>query len=234
MTVYTQSKSVSVGGQTLTVMIRPGVDGMIADAAGAVLQRARKCLESASGAVCQGSEPSAVAHELARTYFAAGQALTDGDWNTIRTVITKTRTGLEGDVVIKTGTVLSGAQPQHQGAVHNRVVSQSDFDGQVPSRPGKSYQTFVGSMKPEHAGIPIRRGAIHLRSDLLSSDPELGIVALIHEATHKYAGTWDYAYFDEETGSRSSPPITDKASALGNADSYAWFVMFLHVRGARG
>lgn len=233
MTIYTQTKSVSVGGRTLTVMIRPGVDDTIADAAGAVLQRARRCLETASGAVCHGSEPSPTARDLARTYFSAGQALTEGDWNTIRTVITKTRTGLEGDVVLKTGTVLKGAMPGHQGAVHNTVVSQAEVDGKVPSKPGKSHQTFVGSMKPEHAGIPIRRGAIHLRSDLLSSDPELGIVALIHEATHKYAGTWDYAYFDEETGSRSVPPITDKTSALGNADSYAWFVMFLHVRSAR-
>jgi len=45
---------------------------------------------------------------------------------------------------------------------------------------------------------------------------------IIHEATHRYAGTIDYAYFDKK-GENPEGTFGDKRQALMNADSYAWF-----------
>ena len=50
------------------------------------------------------------------------------------------------------------------------------------------------------------------------------MVTLIHEASHKYAGTIDYSYFTNDS-QRAISTFDDKAKALMNADSYAFFVL---------
>jgi hypothetical protein len=69
-----------------------------------------------------------------------------------------------------------------------------------------------------------RYGAIKLRTALFEGKgmTAYGPITLIHEASHKYAGTWDYHYFDL-CGNPPSEEFTDKGSAIFNADSYAWF-----------
>jgi hypothetical protein len=47
---------------------------------------------------------------------------------------------------------------------------------------------------------------------------------VIHEATHRFANTVDYCYFDSTNKLRPKTPFTDVELALVNADSYAWFV----------
>ena len=63
-------------------------------------------------------------------------------------------------------------------------------------------------------------GDIHLRFSLLDTDPPERLArTLVHEATHKYAGTSDSAYWP---GAKFNG-LTHK-EALGNADSYAMYV----------
>jgi hypothetical protein len=52
-----------------------------------------------------------------------------------------------------------------------------------------------------------------------------GIVTLIHEATHKFAGTLDYRVFD--AGNPPAQGFDNRHLALMNADSYAWFAFFV-------
>jgi len=50
---------------------------------------------------------------------------------------------------------------------------------------------------------------------------------IIHEATLKYAGTWDCWYYDDSgiaVAKRFTTGDMDKTQALQNADSYAWFM----------
>jgi hypothetical protein len=72
-----------------------------------------------------------------------------------------------------------------------------------------------------------RYGAIKLKKALFTDGMRTyGPITLIHEASHKYAGTWDYHYFDSMNG---NPPegFDDPDNALFNADSYAWFAYFV-------
>jgi hypothetical protein len=70
-------------------------------------------------------------------------------------------------------------------------------------------------------------GAIKLERKRLEGP--LGYQTLIHEASHKYAGTHDYAYFDD-TGENPTPTWGLKDKMITNADSYAWFVVRVHTK----
>jgi hypothetical protein len=47
---------------------------------------------------------------------------------------------------------------------------------------------------------------------------------VIHEATHRFASTVDYCYFDSTNNLSPKTAFTAVDQALVNADSYAWFV----------
>ena len=67
------------------------------------------------------------------------------------------------------------------------------------------------------------KGAMQM-SDKVLAQGRLGVITLIHEATHKYAGTRDYSYFDDDSITPEST-FDDKNLALQNADSYAYFIL---------
>ena len=80
-------------------------------------------------------------------------------------------------------------------------------------------------------GHQVFRGDIHIDRCLLEdANFDMGIVTLIHEASHKYASTEDHGepgYFNEETyGGYRAAGLT-AAEARNNADSYAFFVFLL-------
>ncbi|MBV8399742.1 MAG: hypothetical protein JOZ17_13525 [Acetobacteraceae bacterium] len=73
-------------------------------------------------------------------------------------------------------------------------------------------------------------GAIHLRYDQIGlEDRADGIETILHEASHKFAGTHDYddyGYFGPYgLAPRDPDHFTSKDAALHNADSYAWFIV---------
>lgn len=100
----------------------------------------------------------------------------------------------------------------------------------------------------DDAGVVAREttGLIHLRSQHFSKNYRAEIreynedaykylkmqatSTLIHEATHLFAGTIDYCYFDLEGNPKEADmknygyKFDSRANALINADSYAWFV----------
>jgi hypothetical protein len=230
MTIYARTMVKTVGGKTLRVMIRNGTNDIVADAAASALTTARQFLHRASGEVCQPGGPTEAAKSWASDFFCPdGEELTEEDWTNIKTVVTMTNNGLANDMTIKAGIPIRG-DGDAAGQVRPRAVTPEAFFAAEPSTPEKGYQTFVASMKPGERAYT-RRGAIHLRADTLVRDRATditGVRTLIHEATHKFAGTWDYVYFSEMGGRLGN--IGDRASAVGNADSYAWFVLFLNKK----
>lgn len=101
---------------------------------------------------------------------------------------------------------------------NGKVTGRRTAAGQ-PEPSTKPFHTNVVNLKD---GLEWRKGAIHIYSPRLNQGRD-GVRTLIHEATHKYAGTEDYHYLD---GSGTPPSgFTDPQRALRNADSYAWFAI---------
>lgn len=228
MTMYVNSEAKKIGGKTLNVMYRTGTDAGIANVAQEVLQISRAYLRRANAIVGTGGMmPQKVLQEAHRYFLTPLYSIAAEDLAIIRTVITKTRTGLDGDVTLKTGSTLSGSGAGTLGKVAFKDkddFSAQDFANQVKS---KSYHTWTPTMNASVADDykQRRRGAMHVKSSTLQ-DKVLGPVTFIHEATHKFAGTWDYCYFNND-GTKPESTFDDKESALGNADSYAYFIYTL-------
>jgi len=76
-----------------------------------------------------------------------------------------------------------------------------------------------------------RPGTVHISKKRALKNPKIGVIALIHECTHKFAQTEDGTPADDECGYRENDdsdwwgPGLDKANALNNADSYGWFAL---------
>jgi hypothetical protein len=95
-----------------------------------------------------------------------------------------------------------------------------------------------GNVTSLEDGFRYQYGVINLAARMLKNK-ELNrnaVQTIIHEATHKYAGTWDYCYFNEDGATpttaymRGYAGITpdrrgfvDRDAAMQNADSFAWF-----------
>lgn len=65
-------------------------------------------------------------------------------------------------------------------------------------------------------------GLIHIAFGYLF-DQEMSARTIVHEATHKFAGTDDHVYWDDHYNKWEKP--LDVSKAINNADSYAMFVM---------
>jgi hypothetical protein len=131
----------------------------------------------------------------------------------MKTVIVQTWTGLSGDVTIKVGKLVASEKEKKDVAAGEgtRKVSPEHVAGQVSGRvqedvkKEKVYHTVVPNLVPEgvlEEPISYVRGAIKLREDRVLGPLNTGTLTLIHEATHKYAGTRDYSYFGGEVPSR--------------------------------
>ncbi|MBV8191291.1 MAG: hypothetical protein JO339_28915 [Alphaproteobacteria bacterium] len=222
MTKYTKQVEQKVGGKTLTVMIPHGTPrAHIADTAATVLVAAREALDKALEMVNRPHGLEKSEWHLAHRYFLTpkDQPIPDKSLETIRKVIAMTRDGLKGDMVLKTSEKETDSRGEKR--VHGRVTWKA---GDEYKEAKHSYQSFVKDLTLDDSGRLKRRGAIHVESTRLRS--KWGMKSLIHEATHKYAGTIDYRYF-EDNGVTAEPPLKDPARALINADSYAWFVTML-------
>jgi hypothetical protein len=69
-------------------------------------------------------------------------------------------------------------------------------------------------------------GEIHLDKNTVRTDMTMAVITYIHEATHRFSNTNDYAdrgYFKSDGSSYIQPGLTWQ-QALNNADSYAYFV----------
>jgi hypothetical protein len=144
----------------------------------------------------------------ANRYFLTGKdKISDPDLATISDTVTKIWAGLsgeKGDVTLKVGT---------EAGVHGLVKRKAKPD------------TWAYHNRMDFAdGVQDRRvGAIHVSANRMAQG-RLGVKTLIHEASHKYAGTIDYRYFNDDSKTPRGA-FDDKARALVNADSYGWFIL---------
>jgi len=193
-----------------------------------LLQEARAKLEQAD-VVLRSSPLTPTVLELCRRYFLTGGAPKAEELVEIHRIISSTRTGLASDATFKVWKWdVFDDNPETDGAVNLRKEHDSKSAEGLTlrgygGRPEKPHHVFVEHMKPTDPGRK-RSGMIKISEYALSDDTR-GVCTLIHEATHRFAGTWDYYYFDDAGLVARPADFANKEYALGNADSYAWFVM---------
>jgi hypothetical protein len=154
---------------------------------------------------------------MSKRYFLTGNSgPSKSELAQMRSVVTATRTGLSNDITLKVGSVIGRNGSDPHGAVAYVVGNQG-------SKPHHTVVPSLGPTKHFWQSQPDKvRGAMKLRDKTLLGP--LGIVTLIHEATHKFAGTIDYSYFGDD-GLTPESKFTSREKALANADSYAFFVV---------
>ena len=218
MSRFTDQQCLIVDGADMTVKTRPGLDLQAIAALPGLMVEAKSLLQKAI--IALDVRPLKVwTVAMAGHYFLIDTKVGPKakELELIKRVLTSTLTGLSSDIMLKIGkTVGRDEDPGTMGAVSRSVGSAGT----------KSYHTVVPTMKP--AGFLKKpetyvRGAMKLQDSVLLG--ELGVVTLIHEATHKFAGTYDYCYFDDATGYVPRSKFTNKEKALANADSHAYFAV---------
>jgi len=209
MTRFTNQSAIE-GGKRNGNMVLMTTAACDHDAMGGAMQDARadslKLLERASSRMADKRLSSDVIRYAHRYFLTDPKGPSDDEKQQIRRIITQTRNGLNGDVTVKVGP---------DAKAYGYVVNKSGVGAT------KGYHNMITRSAD---GNQWRVGAIHIDSDTLEDKDRLSALTLIHEATHKYAGTMDYCYFDNN--SRDPDGVfTDKKFALVNADSYAWFIL---------
>jgi hypothetical protein len=211
-TTWGRGKGVQ-GSTTILAENQAGFDNWAGMAANAVAD-AIKLLERVDAQLHNKKPSDKVVKYASRYFLTDAKSISEADLDIIKTVITKTRNGLSGNVTLKVGV--------EKGGTRGYVTGKRQNGAARPATQG--FHNVAASMDD---GREWRQGAIHV-SGARFEDERLGVKTLIHEATHKYAGTIDYVYMhDDGTGSRGDPSATfdNKTKALMNADSYAWFVL---------
>ena len=151
-----------------------------------------------------GKSPSSSVLKYANRYFLTPTGTIEaGDLKTIKNVLGMTLTGLQADTTMKVGNL-----PGLNGSVS------------IKSGASKSYHNNVSEMG---SNDDLVMGAIKVSTSRIS-EGRLGVKTLIHEASHKFAGTNDYCYFQDD-GITPRGTFNNKTLALENADSYCWFAI---------
>jgi hypothetical protein len=133
------------------------------------------------------------------------------------------RSGLMGDVLLKIYTATTREGLGMYGYVKMRSTA---------SKKGHEAQNYVRAFSM-HADAnnkhysQKRTGSIHILASRLC-DENLGVQTLLHEASHRYAGTHDggdAGYFESDGTPGTAFTLTDAKAAVHNADSFAWFIV---------
>jgi hypothetical protein len=156
--------------------------------------------------------------QFARRYFMVGW-LEGADLETVKTRLIATRNGLRGKTFALK--IHAGSNTSEEGAVGHTPLRYK-WDGSGPPKKKYWYHNKVGHLSEQKT---YRVGAIHI-SRMRLEDLQLACKTIIHEATHKYAGTYDECYFTED-GEEPALGYTleSKKAAMANADSLAWYAM---------
>lgn len=212
MTRFTTQQTFSAGTGQLVVMTRPSTPIGVFASAKAALSLARTFLRRTTAALQTTNGPRDHAALAARYFLTPPTRIDAASLGTILQILTQTKTGLAADVTIKTGDLVGSGDDDVNGEVNA-------LTGGIATKP---YHNTVTDLS---TGTSDLMGAIKIEDARLMSG-KLGVKTLIHEATHKYAGTDDYCYFKDD-GVTPDGPFNSQAQALINADSYAWFTVQL-------
>jgi hypothetical protein len=216
MSRFTDQQAVTVDGQNLTVKTRPGLDLAAVAAIPGLIQQA-KALLGRTNALLYGSPLSHEVIAMSKRYFLTGNSgPSKSELAQMHFVVTATRTGLSNDMTLKIGSVVARDESNAHGSV-------ASFVGNQGTKPYHTVLPELGPTKHFWQKQPNTvNGAMKLRDSSLLGP--LGLITMIHEATHKFAGTIDYSYFSED-GLTPESKFTNREKALANADSYAYFVI---------
>jgi hypothetical protein len=224
MSRFTDQQAITVNGQNITVNTRPGRDLAAVAALPGLIEQAKSHLAQTDRLLAAGDFTLNML-SFAQRYFLTGKGgPSKSELRQMRFVVSSTRTGLSGDMTLKIGKLV--------GRPTDEKPDGKDVRGAVRQKlgdaPRKAFHTVGPELKPRVFDIGSPKnwvmGAIRLDDETLAGPGPLGLVTLIHEATHKYAGTIDYRYFKDD-GVEPKGTFNSRAKALCNADSYAWFVV---------
>lgn len=180
---------------------------------------------------------------LKDTIAYMGSATDDEDLQEYAAVFFRTRgeAGAEDFNIIKRGLVvtLNGLTGPSMAIKAGGSLPNPDASGWVSFRKREATQPYHNSIATSvvEASGDIRSGvfrasAVHIAQRGLRQHVMTVAGTVIHEASHKFLSTEDYAYFDGKT-EKWNRKMT-KSEALNNADSYAWFASTIYhvVHGA--
>jgi len=131
---------------------------------------------------------------------------------TVQRVLRQSYDGLVADPTLKLGT----REKTTLGSVHYHTTSFPFLA--MKHENGKSWKKGNGDRIAS-------TGAIHIRAKAFANRKHLLAKTIIHEATHKYANTWDFGeqgYWREKKNDYGEPGLTHN-EARRNADTYAMF-----------
>ena len=138
----------------------------------------------------------------------------------ISKVLEKTRRGLQGPVEIVD--LPKSTFKENRGLIA-KLADARTYAAIPPGRTPKIVRTRpIGELGYVRGAIPAVAGPIHIAFGYLF-DQEMSAWTIIHEATHKFAGTGDHAYWDDHQEQWDRQLEVSKA--IKNADSYAMFAM---------
>jgi len=167
--------------------------------------------------------------------------------------LVQTMNGLNADIQLR----VVEEVPVSSMNVGGAVAKVDEIVGVSSEKPLSKGQNLVHDLL---TGKEIRHGDIFLEREMVNKEGNAGasgykpVKVIIHEATHKFAGTIDYWYFPERDGVQSAAGADDiggrKGSQVGtatkfgenahnkegpvlarmNADSFAWFCYWVGSR----
>jgi hypothetical protein len=168
------------------------------------IMRARGMLSATIAAIYNGLDSTARGY--AATYFLTPPTGPDGGQRAqIMSILEQTYHGLSNDITLKLG-----GDGDH-GFVMRHAVPIGTPGSAVNPADGFAWT------RVEHT--------IHVSKKTLLNNPDLAVISLIHEGSHKFANTWDHGdkgYREEDDSDWELPGLT-MAEALVNADSYGYF-----------
>jgi hypothetical protein len=149
-------------------------------------------LEGASKALSPSPNDLApMVRNMARLYFGL-EAVTEQNLKDMRRIVSKIWTGLASNVTI--GIAEEVTANKDHGVVHLSPVEGSPKTGFTHQTvPVGKDETVVMSTKEK---TYYKTGNIYMQRAVFGNNPNkvpyMALVTLLHEASHKYAGTWDY------------------------------------------
>jgi hypothetical protein len=154
--------------------------------------------------------------ELANLVF---KTTTDLDLGTIQAKFERIQNGIAGDVGLTV------------------TLNQKFLAWKYPTQPVSGFRGYARN----NSGNEVKRGTVHLQEDLVqgaaSGNPVQRLLAVrgfVHEASHKFANTFDQGYLqfrqDSDTLNFEAGVNPPKPELMVNADSYGWFAAILYLQ----
>jgi hypothetical protein len=177
--------------------------------------RQKRVVKSVDAQMAKDLFPSgAVVKDALERYFGITTASPgfDTDLGTIITKLAATETGLKGQLELVVGNIHDADDIREGISDAFDSLKQGKFKAAIDDL--KFIRTGTRGWVSSNA---LQR--IHLNIDIINSDPEDRIArTIVHEATHKFAGTDDIAYKADNLKHNAG----GHANLTNNADSYAW------------